>query len=71
MKHIKGIKNIVADKLSRNMDDINFDLNEEETQCKDVAVTFLKTYRACFDARKSKWCDCTNKFVCDAHNDKT
>ena len=70
IKHIKGIKNIVADKLSRNENDIKFDLSDEETQCSEVAVAFLKTYRACVDARKSDWCDCTNKFVCDIHKNE-
>ena len=70
IKHIKGIKNVVADKLSRNREDINFDLNDEETQCRDVAVAFLKTFRDCVDARSSDMCDCTNRFVCDTHNNK-
>ena len=70
IKHIKGVKNVVADKLSRNMEDINFDLNEEETPCKEVAIAFLKTYRSCVEARRSDLCDCTNRFVCDTHNNK-
>ena len=52
IKHIEGVKNIVADKLSKNMQDIKFDLSDEETQCKDVAVAFLKTYKECVGARR-------------------
>ena len=60
----------MADKSSRNREDINFDLNDEETECRKVAVAFLKTYKECVDARMSDLCDCTNRFVCDTHNNK-
>ena len=71
IKHIKGIKNVVADKLSRNMKDIEFDLNDEETPCEKVAVTFLKTYRECVYERRLGLCDCNNRFVCATHNNQT
>ena len=66
--HIAGTKNVVADKLSRNVMDIDFDLATTPTLCSRMAENYLAKFAMLTAQRQKKRCDCNNLFVCKRHN---
>ena len=66
--HIPGVKNVVADKLSRDITDIDFDLASASTPCSKMAGNYMQQYAVLTSQRNKKHCDCNNLFVCNRHN---
>ena len=68
IEHIPGVKNVVADKLSRNISDIDFDLAQTPMGCSRIAENYMQKYATITKQRQKKYCDCNNSFVCRRHN---
>ena len=68
IEHIAGIKNVVADKLSRDINDIDFDLAPTPMKCSRMAENYICKFASITVQRQKMYCDCNNPFVCKRHN---